>query len=216
MMLHFPFITSTSIAPFNARSSWRISWFKCTRIAWNGNFGGARRSSAMSLFASLMMSASRLVDEMMPPSSRCLARMHSAMRSDSKASSLSPHVWITQASSSADTVRSHSLAGIPCVGFIRMSSGPSLAELKPRAGSSNCGLDTPKSISTPLTCSGPKTSAISPKGRWITVNRGSCASSCRATLIASGSTSNAKTRASALQCPRISLVCPPRPKVQST
>src|SRR6476469_2564893 len=54
----------------------------------------------------------------------------------------------------------NSAALSPRVGSIRMSSGPSKRNEKPRPGSSICGDDTPRSSRTPLTCVMPSEASV--------------------------------------------------------
>ena len=63
----------------------------------------------------------------------------------------SPYSEITRAISPSLAIESHSAALNPYSGFIRISRGPSFKKLKPLAGLSICGDETPRSNNTPAT-----------------------------------------------------------------
>jgi hypothetical protein len=96
---------------------------------------------------------------------------------------------------------------------MRMSSGPSKRNEKPRTGLSICGELTPRSISTPATlAAGSSPSAAKP---WCRMEkRGPSMRAASAT--ASGSLSKAISRPCGSSRERIRRECPPRPKVAST
>ena len=95
--------------------------------------------------------------------------------------------------SSRTSARARSSAALsPRDGSMRMSSGPSARYEKPRAGSSICGEETPRSRSTPSTCASARpssTSSSSENHARRNAKRGS--SSAAASRAASGSRSSA-------------------------
>src|SRR6478609_1528386 len=169
------------------RDSSPSSSLTCMRMAWKVRVAGWRPRSRVRT-ALLTMPASRAVVAIgsMTRCSTMLRAMRPAKRS-------SPSVPITSRISSAVARASHCAALIPCAGSMRMSSGPSAWKLKPRAASSSCGEDTPRSNRTPR------------QGR---------PSPCAAT--ACGSRSIARSLASLPSPARMRAACPPRPKVAST
>ena len=89
----------------------------------------------------------------------------------------SPRAPITSRISSAVAVPSHCAALVPCVGSMRMSSGPSCWKLKPRCAWSSCGEDTPRSNRIPRQGRPSPCVATSdwraPNGACTATNRGS-------------------------------------------
>ena len=96
---------------------------------------------------------------------------------------------------------------------MRISSGPSRRNEKPRTASSTCGELIPKSSSTPSTEFGLAYCAIVAKLPWMMVKRGSLI--CFALVSALKSLSNAMRRA--VELSKLSKACewPPRPNVPS-
>mmetsp|Transcript_2402 Transcript_2402/g.7685 ORF Transcript_2402/g.7685 Transcript_2402/m.7685 type:complete len:214 (+) Transcript_2402:308-949(+) len=202
-----------SKAPSSTRWNCQASWLIHMRTAWKVSFSGRWLRSSKPRFIRATASASSS-ERAKGPRSRCQRARPSAMRAARSGSLSSPYSRRIQAHSWALSSRSMSLAGWPCLGFIRMSNGPAV---KPRCFSSSCGEETPRSMRTPESCrSSGSASARSPKGLWTTWKRGSRCSSCRATATAAGSTSKATSRPRAESRASSAAAWPPRPKVQST
>mmetsp|Transcript_123284 Transcript_123284/g.299498 ORF Transcript_123284/g.299498 Transcript_123284/m.299498 type:complete len:236 (-) Transcript_123284:80-787(-) len=183
------------------------------RTAWKVSFSGRwLRSSRPRL---TLATDSRSSSEFSKgPCWACQPRRASARRAASSGSLSSPYSRRIQASSLTSSPSSALPAGTPCPGFMRMSRRPAV---KPRAGSSSWGEETPRSMSTPeSSTSGGTASARSPKGLCRIWKRGSWRSSCRATSTASGSTSKAKSRPFSESLASRAAEWPPLPKVQST
>ncbi len=138
-----------------------------------------------------------------PPAARCacsgsVSRARTMARAMRPAKRSSPSVAITWRISSLLARASHAETGWPRVGSMRISSGPSWAKLKPRAASSSCGEETPKSNRMPSHCA-PSPCARTQRASCANspctrCSRGSCAKRSRPAAIAAGSRSIATSR----------------------
>ncbi len=191
-------------------SSSRLTWM---RMAWNERVAGCLPGSRVGT-AAATIAASWPVRAM--GSTTRAATIARAMR---RAKRSSPSSRRTSPSSRSPAFASHCAALCPASLSIRMSSGPSCMKLKPRAASSSCGDETPRSSSTPSSSpsmpAARTRSSSGPNDPRTSVRRVSPAKRRCPARIASGSRSIATTRPSGPSAPRIEAVCPPRPNVAS-
>ena len=129
-----------------------------------------------------------------------VSRVRTMSRAMRPAKRSSPRVAITWRISSPLARASHAETGWPRVGSMRISSGPSWPKLKPRAASSSCGEETPKSNSDAIALRAQcparaRSAASSAKSPCTRCSRGSCAKRTRPAAIAAGSRSIAMSRA---------------------
>src|SRR5690606_20884806 len=150
---------SASRAASSAAASCVSSWFTWMRIAWNVRVAGCLPGSRVGTERAVS-SASCAVRSI-----GCTRRSATMARAIRLAKRSSPYSRITRSiSRSVACARNCAAVGPPEASSIRMSSGPSCAKLKPRAGSSSCGEDTPRSSNTPsIPPATPNCAAISPK-----------------------------------------------------
>ncbi|VFS81899.1 Uncharacterised protein [Salmonella enterica subsp. enterica] len=134
---------STLSELFSACSISSSSLFTQMRTAWKVRVAGCLNLSFTGV-AAATTSASSLVRVI--GCSRLRSTMARAIRLAKRSS---PNVFSTQAISASSAVCNHSAADWPRVGSIRISSGPSRINEKPRSASSSCGEDTPRSRRIP-------------------------------------------------------------------
>ena len=186
MTAHTPPTARCDRAAGSAASSWPSSSLTSMRRAWKTRRAGCPFRRAGAGTADATTSASCLVEV----SGRASTTAR-AMRPDRRPSPFSRN---SAARSSTGRVLTRSAAVGPDVGSIRMSSGPSSRNEKPRSDQSSCGELTPRSRSTPARGPNPgleRTDSSVENGAAMSVTRSPKADSrSRAASRAAGSRSS--------------------------